>query len=175
MFHIFYKLSKSVIIPFIFVIVEAEIKRRKNQEFRWTDLCCKWFSFWVIGFGAVSVGLMQALNPAYTANLLNVQTSDMIVIRELGCAQIGMGVIGLLSIRFYSFRKPAAMSYGLFILGAVILHIARLEHINIGEIVSLVDDVWTVGVAVFIILQKRELKIAPQNNINPQGKKMSDH
>lgn len=162
MFHIIYKVLKSIIIPVIFIIVEAEIRRRKDQEFKWSNLCCKWFSFWVLGFGAISVGLMQSLNPAYTASLLNVQTSDMIVIRELGCAQIGMGILGLLAIKFHSFRKPAAISYGLFILGAVILHVARLGHINADEIVSLADDIWTVGVAVFIILRKKDFNLQPK-------------
>lgn len=157
MFHIIFKLSKSIIVPVIFIIAEAEIKKRKHQELSLIELCCKWFCFWVIGFGGISVGLMQALNPAYTANLLKVYAGDMIVIRELGCAQTGIGIIGLLSIRFHSFRKPAAISFGIFILGATIIHITRLGSIHIDEIVSLADDVWILGVVALVILQKKRI------------------
>jgi len=157
MFHIIYKILKSLIIPVIFIIVEIKIRRKKQQKYQLIDLSCKWFLFWAIGFGGLSAGLMQTFNPTYTANLLNVQTNDMIIIRELGLLQFAVGLTGMLSIKFPYFRKPAAISYGVFILGAAILHIARLGTINIEEIVSLLDDIWIVAVAVLVVFQKNRI------------------
>ena len=155
MFHVVYKISKSIILPIIFIIVETQIKRSQRQTFCFIDICGKWLAFWVIGFGGISVGLMQALNPAYTANLLGVQMSDMIIVRELGFAQTGIGIIGLLSIRLHSFRKPAAIAFGIFILGATIIHLTRLGYVGFDEIVSLADDVWTLGAVVLVLVRKQ--------------------
>ncbi len=157
MFHIIFKISKSIIIPIICILVEIELLKRKKQNYQLIDLCCKWFLFWSIGFGALSAGLMQTFNPSYTANLLNIQTNDMIIIRELGLLQFSVGLISMLSIKFSHFKIPAAISYGVFIFGATILHTARLGTINLNEIVSLLDDVWIVAVAVLVLLQNKRI------------------
>ena len=153
MFHALYKLSKSIILPVICILVEISLMNKKGIQHDKKKICGKWFLFW-IGFGSLSAGLMQSLNPSYTAALLNVTTEDFIVIRELGCANVGMGIIGMLSIKLESFRKPAAIVTGIFILGAIIIHVQRIHAIDLGEIISLVDDIWIFAVACFTVLYK---------------------
>ena len=153
MFHAFYKLSKSIVLPIICILIEISLLNKKGITCNKKDLCGKWFLFW-IGFGSLSTGLMQSLNPSYTATLLDVSPENFIIIRELGCANVGMGIIGILSIKLESFRKPAAIVVGVFILGAIIIHLQRIHNIDFGEAVSLIDDLWIFAVACFTILYK---------------------
>lgn len=161
MFHIIYKLSVGFILPLIFAIIEVYVIKRNKIAKR--DIFLKWFFIFLVGVSAVTAGLMQAFNPNYTANLLNVTMSDNIIIRELGFAQFGMGLCALLSIKLINFRSPSAIAYGIFILGATSLHIIRLSVIDIDEIVSLILDVWILVIVSLTVLKgmnRRTLNIS---------------
>lgn len=124
------------------------------------DTYLKWFVFWALGVRGLTAGLMQAFNPSYTADfLLQIKMSDYLVVRELGFCNIGMGTLGILSLSREKYRKPAAVCEGIFILGATILHIIRIEHINFAEFISLTSNVFIVTVSILCILR---IKVANQ-------------
>ncbi len=96
-------------------------------------------------------------NPAYTAALLQLDVPSHFAIQELGCAQFGIGILGVLSLPFFSFRKPAAVSAGVFLLGAAILHIMRLSVLHFDEAVSLFGDLLVVAIALVCVFSKNAI------------------
>lgn len=151
MFHLIAKLGIGLILPLICISIEHALSKAHSKPFLFKKVCLKWLCFWIIGFGAISAGMMQMFNPSYTANLLHVTMDDYIIIRELGCAEFGIGLVALLSFKWTAFRKPATMTYGVFIFGCTIIHLFRLSVIDFGEIVSTLNDIWILIVAVLIV------------------------
>ena len=150
MFHTVYVLSTLIIIPVICTLIEYKKRNRKEQLIYHV---CKWFIFWAIGFRATTAALMQILNPLYTAALLQVGEESKVVIQELGCAQLGIGVLGILSILNKDFRKSACISCGIFMIFVSILHVTRLTNMNVKEFVSLFGDVFIIFISVLGLLQ----------------------
>ena len=156
MFHLISKISISIILPLICILIEIAIIKRKNKSVIFKNTSLKWLCFWVVGFNAISAGVMQAFNPSYTANLLHVAMSDFIIVEELGFAQLGIGIVALLSLKWVKFRKPAVMAYGIFIFGCTVIHFLRFSAIEMGEIISTLNDIWILILAALIVINKEE-------------------
>lgn len=154
MFHFIFKISKSFILPFICVFIELMILKSMKKEYKTLEIACKWLVFWALGVGGIVAGLMQAINPNYTAKFLNVVANDMIIIKELGYANFSMGLLALLSVKFSNYQKPAALAMGLFLLGCTLNHFTRMEIINFEEMVSTVDNIWTILIAGVVLVHK---------------------
>lgn len=152
MFQAVYKLSVMVVIPVICIIREIMINKGKKKSLGLGAACSKWFVFWMIGFSALATGVMQVFVPDYTAGLLGVETSGMIIISELGFANIAMGLFALISLGKKELRRPAALTYGFYILGCTLLHITRLNEMGTGELISLGADVWMIIVVILITI-----------------------
>lgn len=146
--HTIYVIGVMFVMPAFFVILEY-CKRKKNLLF----LFCKWFVFWSVGIRGLTGGLMQILNPSYTAELLQVVTNDPIVIQELGFCNLSFGILGILSLFRPSYRKPAALAYALFLAGAALLHLLRINIVDIGEFMSMTGDIFVVALAVIVFIE----------------------
>ncbi len=155
--HMVYVIGVMFVIPAICVAIDY--LRKPKEDFLF--LFCKWFVFWVIGIRGITAGLMQTLNPAYTAWLLQTGTDNYVIIRELGGANLSFGVLGIISMFSHNYRKTAALGYAIFLLVASVIHISRLSVIELSEITSLVGDLFVVAIAVmvFAVDKKRNGKI----------------
>ena len=152
MFHTIYIIITMFLLPTICYLIE-------NRKAKVTGVdVCKWYIFWTIGFRALTTGAMQFLNSSYTMELLQVSEESKIIIMELGFAQFGIGLIGILSIWKKSFRVPAIITYGIFMLGASIIHIVRFTTANAEEIVSLAGDLFVLVIAVVYFVQYQKDK-----------------
>lgn len=170
MFHLISKISVSIILPLICILIEIAVFKRQSKAIIFKNTFLKWLCFWVVGFNAISVGVMQAFNPVYTANLLCVTMSDFIVVEELGLAQLGIGIVALLSLKWVKFRKPAVMAYGIFIFGCTVIHFLRFPVINMGEIISTLNDIWILIVAALIVINKEDTEMADRGRNLTEGK-----
>ena len=170
MFHLISKISISIILPLLCVLIEIAISKRQNNAIIFKNTFLKWLCFWVVGFNAISVGVMQAFNPSYTANLLHVTMSDFIIVEELGFAQLGIGIVALLSLKWVKFRKPAVMAYGIFIFGCTVIHFLRFSVIDMGEIISTSNDIWVLIVAALIVINKENTETADYGRNLTEGK-----
>jgi hypothetical protein len=76
----------------------------------------KWFVFWMVGIRLLAAGLRQITQPEYTARtVLKLTGNDaLVVIRELGFANVAMGLLGIVSLPFPDWRSPAALVGGVF-------------------------------------------------------------
>jgi hypothetical protein len=106
-------------------------------------LAGKWLIFWAIGVRLFIAGIRQATKPAFTAQqIFRISGSDSFpVIRELGFANICMGLIAMFSILLPAWQMPAAMAGGLYFGLAGALHVfKKLNSRN--ELIALVSDLF---------------------------------
>lgn len=158
MLHTIYVIGVMFIAPIVCVIIEFILSKNGTKK-KLLDLICKWFVFFTLGLRALTAGLMQIVNPSYTAKLLHLTTDNFLAIQELGFAQFGIGVLGILSIHYYKLRKSTAISYGIFMAGAAYLHIIRLSQIQLGEMMSLIGDLLVVAIAIICVCRRDKAKL----------------
>lgn len=103
----------------------------------------KWLIFWAIGVRLFIAGIRQATKPAFTAQqIFRIIGNDSFpVIRELGFANICLGLIGIISILQPAWRMPVATAGGLYFGLAGMLHVfKKLDSRN--EVIALVSDLY---------------------------------
>ena len=107
----------------------------------------KWFVFWAVGVRLSLAGLRQIVQPRYTAKqILGIEGDDvLLVVRELGFANLSIGVLGLASLMAAAWVVPAALAGGLFYGLAGVNH-ARQPHRNRLENVAMVSDLFAATV-----------------------------
>ncbi len=109
-----------IILPVCSLLAEHTIE---HETYSW-QLLGKWFIFWAVGIRLFTAGISQASNPAFTASIFRMKSEEsFVVIRELGFANISLGVMGILSVINQDWRLLAAIAGGLF------LGIAGIQHL----------------------------------------------
>jgi hypothetical protein len=102
--------------------------------------------FFVVGCRLFSAGVMQIFRPEYTAVKIFELTekSAFAPVRELGFANVSIGLLAMLSLPVPSLRFAAALSGGLFFLLTGIGHILRKGK-NADEWFAMVSDMYACG------------------------------
>jgi hypothetical protein len=110
----------------------------------------KWFVFWGVGVRLVLAGVRQILQPRFIAEtILGIKGDDaLIVIRELGFANVAIGMLGIVSILLKSWLSPALVAGAVFYGLAGINH-AREQHRSRNENIAMVSDL---GFALVLVL-----------------------
>ena len=107
----------------------------------------KWFVLWSVGVRLLLAGLRQIFQPRYTAQVILSLKNDesLIVVRELGFANFAVGLVGLGSVIFPSWRPAGALAGGVFYALAGVNH-ALQTHRGKLESVAMVSDLWASAV-----------------------------
>ncbi|MFM9924498.1 DUF6790 family protein [Variovorax sp. H27-G14] len=115
-------------------------------------LVLKWYVFWAVGWRLFLAGTRQILQPEYTARQILGHKGDesIVLVRELGFANVSIGLVALISLASPSWRIPAAVAGGLFYLLAGANHM-RQRHRNRLENVAMASDL-IAGVVLFVAL-----------------------
>lgn len=111
----------------------------------------KWWVFWGVGTRLLVAGLAQISGKGPTTEILGASapsTAELQLIGELGTANIGMGLAGLLSL-VPGWALPAGFAGGAFLLVAGLLHVAKPGK-NAQESLATWTDL-IVGVAVLVL------------------------
>ncbi|RKR80717.1 hypothetical protein BDD43_0849 [Mucilaginibacter gracilis] len=103
----------------------------------------KWFLFWSVGVRLFTAGLKQTIQPEFTAReIFHFRSSEsFVVIRELGFANISIGLIGILSLFNAQWATPAAIAGGLYFGLAGIMHIFKRPDSR-NEILAMISDLF---------------------------------
>jgi hypothetical protein len=111
-----------LVIPVISVLGEA--MTTASPDMVW--LIAKWFVFWGIGVRLLSAGIIQAIQPAFTARtIFRMESPDAEkLVAEIGFGNIAIGSVACLSLAFPAFVAPMALCGGLF------LGLAGIKHIG---------------------------------------------
>lgn len=116
------------------------------------ELVLKWYLFWAVGWRLFLAGTRQILQPEYTARQILGHKGDesIVLVRELGFANVSIGFVALISLACPSWRISAAVAGGLFYLLAGGNHMLQ-KHRNRLENVAMGSDL-VAGVVLFLAL-----------------------
>jgi hypothetical protein len=108
----------------------------------------QWFVFWAVGVRLLIAGLRQAVDPKFTAEeIFGIKSPEpLVLVQELGFANISTGILGVCTMFNVSWVMPAAIVGGLYYGLAGVKHMFRRER-NLFENVAMYSDLF-----VFVML-----------------------
>lgn len=139
-----------VIVPVIGTVVEMMYFNPSENVF---ILLLKWFAFSGVGLRLFSAGLKQAINPSFTATeIFKADEKSYLIVRELGFANICIGIIGIISFFFSDFMLAAAVAGSLYFGLAGCLHLFHKRDKD--EIFAMISDFFIFFVLATLIVVK---------------------
>ena len=110
-------------------------------------LIAKWYVLWAVGWRLLLARARQVARPSYTARaILGLQSDQsLIVMRELGFANLAIGTLGIVSIAVASWQLAAALAGGIFYALAGVAHVLQ-PHRNRLETVAMLSDLFAAAV-----------------------------
>jgi len=115
----------------------------------------RWFVFWGVGVRLALAGARQTMQPAFTAREIFHMSGDeaLPVVRELGVANLGAGVIGLLSFVAPNFVLPAALYAAIFYGAAGVGHVLQRDR-SANETIAMASDLFVfVVLTIFVVAE----------------------
>lgn len=151
-------LAVIVLLMLVFPIVSIAIEYPVAKEHAFHSdntlffITGKWFAFWAIGVRLFTAGLKQVFNPAFTAqSIFKLKSTDAnVVVKELGFANICLGLVGISVLIDPFFFYITYLSGGLYMGIAGINHIIK-KPAGINEYVAMVSDIFIFLIAVFYL------------------------
>ncbi len=134
-------------VMFLFPLLSIAIAATVHPVFPELLLVGKWYVFWAVGVRLLLAGLRQIIQPRYTAQtILGIQGEEvLLVVRELGFANVSLGVLGCISLLSAHWVVPAALAGGLFYALAGINHTLHGPR-NRLQSVAMVSDLFAAAV-----------------------------
>lgn len=141
-------LAFNVFLLLVLPLFAAMCESVAEDELFNMHILIKWFVFSAVGLRLFIAGIKQASSPEFTAiNIFSMRTKEgYVVIRELGFANIALGVMGILSAIHDNWRILASVSGGLFFGLAALQHTGRKKRSS-NEVIALTYDL-----VVFLVL-----------------------
>ncbi|HTY57195.1 MAG TPA: DUF6790 family protein [Bacteroidota bacterium] len=101
------------VFPALSILVEMAVFR---SDAGFVFLMGKWFVFWGVGIRLFSAGLRQSLQPRFTAEqIFGISDPEpRAIVRELGFANLSIGVLGIISLLNGMWILPSAIAGGVF-------------------------------------------------------------
>lgn len=113
----------------------------------------KWFVIWSVGVRLGTAGLRQTLQPRYTAQvILSLKSEEsLLLVKELGFANLAIGLVGLMSSFAPSWWPAGALGGGVFLGLAGTNHAVR-PHRSSRETFAMASDLWVAAVLLACLL-----------------------
>ncbi len=145
---LFLNIALFIAMPLLSVAAEIIFE---HESWNWL-LIGKWFVFWATGIRLFSAGISQSSNPAFTAGIFKMSTRESYtIIRELGFANISLGVMGILSVLNEQWRMLAAISGALFFGLAGIQHLFKKSG-SFNETIAMIGDLFVLVVLLLYLI-----------------------
>jgi hypothetical protein len=134
-----------LVLPVVSIVVEAMLGLHGSVTL---FLVGKWFVFWAAGVRLFIAGLRQVTQPGFTAQEIFglKDRGAFAIVRELGFANISMGLLSIGSFFHTAWVVPGAVIGGLYYGLAAAGHMFR-GHRNAKENIALYSDIW-----IFLVL-----------------------
>jgi hypothetical protein len=109
----------------------------------------KWFTFWAVGIRLFIAGARQVAQPSFTAEgIFGIRDSSALpLVREIGFANLSIGVLGIWSLFHPTWLVPAAIVGGLYYGLAGFGHVFSKQK-NAKEYAAMISD----GFAFLVLL-----------------------
>jgi hypothetical protein len=113
----------------------------------WWGPAFRWFVFWGVGVRLLLAGVRQVAQPSFTAReIFHLASPDAeVIVRELGFANVCLGLAGAISAFVPSWRMSAAFAGGLYFGIAGAMHVAK-RPATPNEWIALVSDLFIFAV-----------------------------
>jgi hypothetical protein len=150
--YLYSTISLMFIIPIISIALEIVIIQSHSNIWQ---LIGKWFVFWAIGIRLFIAGLRQSINPEFIASeIFQFKSNESFaVIRELGFANISLGLIGIISLFIPQWRLVSAFSGVLYLGIAGIQHIIK-KPISFNEKIAMISDLLIFIIIIYYIINE---------------------
>ena len=127
-----------LIIPVASVTTEAVLSRHTVNIIL---LIGRWFAFWAVGVRLFIAGARQVVQPRFTAEeIFGIhEHASFAIVREVGFANLSMGLLGICSVIRIGWILPAALVGGLYYGLAGIGHIFQKGK-NAKEYMAMISD-----------------------------------
>jgi hypothetical protein len=138
-----------LILPVVSVLFET---LTHSSVFGWA-LIGKWFVFWAIGVRLFTAGIRQVAKPAFTAQeIFHISSEEsFVIVKELGYANICLGLAGILSLHSIAWCQLAGIAGGLYFGLAGILHVIK-KPVSTNETIALISDIYVfVLIAIYLV------------------------
>ncbi len=129
-----------VIFPWASVLVDRFVMHNADDLLL---IIGKWFVFWAVGLRLFLAGLRQSTHPEFTArHIFEFKTDEPLpVIRELGFANLSIGLVAIVSLFQRAWLLPAALAGAVFYGLAGVMHVTH-EKRNRVENVAMYTDLY---------------------------------
>jgi hypothetical protein len=137
-----------LVLPVVSIVIESMHGHGGVTLF----LVGKWFVFWAAGVRLFIAGLRQVLQPGFTAQeIFGIKDrSAFAIVRELGFANISMGLLSISSFFHPAWVVPGAVVGGLYYGLAAAGHVFQPDR-NAKENVALYSDLWIFAVLAWFV------------------------
>ena len=144
-------LSFMGVLPVASVVVECLLMQ--TQASTW-DSAFRWFVFWGVGLRLLAAGVRQIVQPAFTAReIFQLSSPDAeVIVRELGFANVCMGLGAVVAGFVAAFRPCAALVGGLYFGIAGVMHVVK-KPATPNEWVALVSDLFIFAIMAACLLR----------------------
>jgi hypothetical protein len=138
------------VLPVVSIVAEAALSHGGADLIL---LIGKWFVFWSVGVRLILAGLRQIADPSFTAeSIFGVRDEGALsIVRELGFANLSIGLLGASGLFNPGGITPAAIAGGLFYGLAGVQRLIKGDR-NAKETIAMVSDLFIFLVlAVFLV------------------------
>jgi hypothetical protein len=147
----------AVVILLLFVFPVASVAIEAVHSRPAADIILltgKWFVFWGVGVRLFTAGVRQTIQPRFTAEeIFGIHDArSHPIVREIGFANLSMGVLGLVTIFRAGWIVPAALVGGLYYGLAGTGHIFQ-KNKNAKEYTAMISDIFVFFVLGLFILR----------------------
>ena len=138
-----------LVVPICSIVAEAIVFKSSTGL---VVLVGKWFVFWAAGVRQLTAGIRQIARPRFTAEgIFGIKNKEpWPIVRELGFANLSMGVLAVASIAVGGLTPAAAIVSGLFFGTAGVAHLFKRQK-NFTENVAMVSDLFLFAVLMFYL------------------------
>ena len=107
----------------------------------------KWFVFFGVGWRLGIAGVRQIAQPRFTAvDIFGLtEPGALVLVRELGFANLGAGIVGIASLWRPDFTLPAAIASAIFYAAAGAMH-ALANDRGTNENIAMISDLWIAAI-----------------------------
>ncbi|MFT3727398.1 MAG: hypothetical protein QM759_06225 [Terricaulis sp.] len=113
----------------------------------------KWYVFCAVGIRLLLAGARQALQPRFTLKqIFEIDAEDALqIVRELGFANLAMGVLGLTALLDPKLTFAGALAGGIFYGLAGLLHVLSKEKRNATRTTAMLTDLLVFAVLAYYV------------------------
>lgn len=140
-----------IILVFPLAGVGIELIAQDNHQ-DLVEIAARWFVFWGVGVRLFLAGIVQITKPSFTAQkILGVESEEsLILVRELGFANLAMGRLGLATIFVNAWVLGSALAGSIFYFFVGVNHAQQPER-NAKENYAMVTDIF-LGLLLAVVL-----------------------